>query len=345
MAAGGKELVLSGINLGRWGRDPLPSSAQKQWHLDTRRLWFAAIFRETELPRLRLSSIEPMDWDEETDRAHGGIRRPPPLPPCASAAAVRFGCRAAPHAPPLPALALRGKGCGAASRCRAGADPGCGRDGRLSGRDRRRIRRDLELVRALPFGYLHSFPFSPRPGTRGWALHAENARAAAAVEERMAALRALAAERIRAHREQFAGRELEAITLHTPPETANARTHQRADGELLPVEIDSPISANRLVRVHIKRLTAEMKLQATVEEAGRFPNSGHDFMLPRLASPQRSSSRANAILAVRSCVRGQPPQNRSPARETFGGAPSHSTSVQPSPLSASTIESARAKFA
>ena len=33
----------------------------------------------------------------------------------------------------------------------------------------------LELVRALPFGYLHLFPFSPRPGTRGWALHAEAA--------------------------------------------------------------------------------------------------------------------------------------------------------------------------
>ena len=33
----------------------------------------------------------------------------------------------------------------------------------------------LDLIRALPFGYLHLFPFSPRPGTRGWALHAGSA--------------------------------------------------------------------------------------------------------------------------------------------------------------------------
>ena len=50
----------------------------------------------------------------------------------------------------------------------------------------------LALVRALPFGYLHLFPFSPRPGTPGWALHAERRFRTEAVEERMAALRAIA---------------------------------------------------------------------------------------------------------------------------------------------------------
>lgn len=57
VAAGGNELVLSGINLGRWGRD-LPE-----------RSLFSSLVREilerTGLPRLRLSSIEPMDWDDE----------------------------------------------------------------------------------------------------------------------------------------------------------------------------------------------------------------------------------------------------------------------------------------
>jgi translation initiation factor IF-3 len=71
---------------------------------------------------------------------------------------------------------------------RAGADPGRGCDGGLSGRDRRRVRGDLALVRALPFGYLHLFPFSPRPATPGWALHAERPVPAEAVAERMAAL-------------------------------------------------------------------------------------------------------------------------------------------------------------
>ena len=76
----------------------------------------------------------------------------------------------------------------------------------------------LALVRALPFGYLHLFPFSPRPGTPGWALHAERPVPARAVAERMAALRALAAEKSQTHRRRFVGRELEAITLHTPAE-------------------------------------------------------------------------------------------------------------------------------
>ncbi len=45
----------------------------------------------------------------------------------------------------------------------------------------------LEFVRALPFGYLHLFPFSPRPGTRAWALHKEHPVPRAVVDERMAA--------------------------------------------------------------------------------------------------------------------------------------------------------------
>ncbi|MGB8258901.1 MAG: radical SAM protein, partial [Terracidiphilus sp.] len=59
LAAGGREMVLSGINLGRWGRDLPASSAEPR----TLAALVAAILRQTELPRLRLSSIEPMDWD------------------------------------------------------------------------------------------------------------------------------------------------------------------------------------------------------------------------------------------------------------------------------------------
>ena len=80
----------------------------------------------------------------------------------------------------------------------------------------REFEETLEFIRALPFGYLHLFPFSPRPGTPAWALHAAAPVPAAVVEERMAALRALAAQKSEAHRRRFIGRELDAITLHTP---------------------------------------------------------------------------------------------------------------------------------
>ncbi len=59
--AGGNELVLSGINLGRWGRDLNANGGGKTSLPRLVRL----ILDQTRLPRLRLSSIEPMDWDAE----------------------------------------------------------------------------------------------------------------------------------------------------------------------------------------------------------------------------------------------------------------------------------------
>src|SRR5207248_4778962 len=52
-----REVVLSGINLGRWGREP--GSTMRLPGLIRR------ILDETEIARLRLSSIEPMDWSDE----------------------------------------------------------------------------------------------------------------------------------------------------------------------------------------------------------------------------------------------------------------------------------------
>ncbi len=124
----------------------------------------------------------------------------------------------------------------------------------------------LELVRALPFGYLHLFPFSPRPGTPGWALHAERPVPAAAVEERMAALRALAAEKSETHRRRFVGRELEAITLHTPAELAARGRTAALTENFLPVEMEGRLPANRLVRVRVTGLTAEGALEAQAGE-------------------------------------------------------------------------------
>ena len=60
------EVVLTGINLGRWGRD-----------LDGRPR-FAALLRrileETEIRKLRLSSVEPMDWTHDLLELDGFVR-------------------------------------------------------------------------------------------------------------------------------------------------------------------------------------------------------------------------------------------------------------------------------
>jgi threonylcarbamoyladenosine tRNA methylthiotransferase MtaB len=120
----------------------------------------------------------------------------------------------------------------------------------------------LDLVRALPFGYLHLFPFSPRPGTRGWALHADSPVPLHVVNERMATLRRLAAEKTAAHRSQFVGQELEAITLHTPVPLAELDRTSALTENFLPVEITGRLPANRLLRIRAAGLNPEGALIA-----------------------------------------------------------------------------------
>ena len=79
----------------------------------------------------------------------------------------------------------------------------------------------------------------------------------------MAALRALAAEKTQAHRRRFVGRELEAITLHTPAEMAAQGRTAALTENFLPVEIVGSVAANRLVRVQVSRLNADGTLEAT----------------------------------------------------------------------------------
>lgn len=57
LAGGAQEIVLTGVHLGSWGRDFYPKQTLR--HL------VQAILRNTDIPRLRLSSIEP--WDIDAD--------------------------------------------------------------------------------------------------------------------------------------------------------------------------------------------------------------------------------------------------------------------------------------
>jgi threonylcarbamoyladenosine tRNA methylthiotransferase MtaB len=148
----------------------------------------------------------------------------------------------------------------------------------------------LELVRALPFGYLHLFPFSPRPGTRAWALHAERPVPASKVEERMGALRALAAEKSFAHRGWFVGRELDAITLHTPPELEGRSCTAALTENFLPVELEGRLAANRLVRVRVDGLNAQGLLEAALAEAAQGQYEATAMSVRAKSVPLKSNS-------------------------------------------------------
>ncbi len=264
VAAGGNELVLSGINLGRWGRDLTPASGEPQPTLP----WLVRqILEQTNLPRLRLSSIEPMDWDPElialmADFGGDRLARHAHLPLQSGSDAVlrRMHRRYRPwHYEARIHSLLRAAG----PDLTLGADVMAG----FPGETDREFEETLEIIRALPFGYLHLFPFSPRPGTRAWVLHAEQPVPPAIVDERMTALRTLATEKSRAHREQFIGRALSAITLHTPHALdAQGRTAALSDN-FLPIELTGRLDANRLVTVHVTGLAPEGTLLATSDAA------------------------------------------------------------------------------
>jgi threonylcarbamoyladenosine tRNA methylthiotransferase MtaB len=265
VAAGGNELVLSGINLGRWGRE-LPgshSSASNRFATLTFAGLVRRIFDETELPRLRLSSIEPMDWGVELIglmREFGGARlaRHAHLPLQSGSDAVlrRMHRRYRPWHYEEKVWALKEA---AGPEITLGADVMAG----FPGETDREFGETLELLRKLPLGYLHLFPFSPRPGTPGWALHGDQPVAPQAVEERMAALRALAAEKTQEHRKCFLGRELAAITLHTPAKLEQAGRTLALTENFLPVELQGWLPANRLVRVQVTDLNADGTLLAS----------------------------------------------------------------------------------
>ncbi len=266
VAAGGNELVLSGINLGRWGRDLVPMS-------DPTRLTLAGLvrnlFEQTSLPRLRLSSIEPMDWDSELIALmaeFGGTRlaRHAHLPLQSGSDTVlrRMHRRYRPwHYTDKVAALLRAAG----PDLTLGADVMVGFPGETASE----FEETVELIRALPFGYLHLFPFSPRPSTPAWALHAAMPLAASLVEERMAALRALAAQKSEAHRRRFIGRELDAITLNTRDAQTNPGGASALTENFIPVKIATSMPANRLVRIRVTGIANDGTLLAA--EAGGRP--------------------------------------------------------------------------
>jgi threonylcarbamoyladenosine tRNA methylthiotransferase MtaB len=277
VATGGNELVLSGINLGRWGRDLKGSGFSPHINVEgsnralapevnaprTLSALVRAILEQTSLPRLRLSSVEPMDWDTSlialvAEYGETRLARHAHLPLQSGSDSVlrRMYRRYRPwHYSEKVEQLLRATG----PALTLGADVMVGFPGETDSE----FRETHDFIRSLPFGYLHLFPFSPRPGTRAWTRHAESPVPAAIVDERMTALRSLAAEKTRTHRMQFIGCELEAITLHTPPVlAAYGRTSALTDN-FLPVKLSAALPANQLIRVRVTALAADNALLAS----------------------------------------------------------------------------------
>jgi threonylcarbamoyladenosine tRNA methylthiotransferase MtaB len=219
--AGYREVVVSGINLGRWGHDLAvslhPSAVCENGQLprtNDQRLSFEdllrAILAETSIEKLRISSVEPMDW---TDELIALVAESPriakhahvPLQSGSDAVLRRMHRKYRPWHYREKIEMIRA----AMPSAAIGADVMVG----FPGETDPEFEATRRLIENLPFTYLHVFTYSARPSTPAATM--QNQVPVRVARERSRILRDLADEKKRAFMRSFVGTSIEAITLRT----------------------------------------------------------------------------------------------------------------------------------
>ena len=197
-AAGHAEIVLSGIHLGAYGRDLYDG-------LSFSRL-IERIAAEVAIPRLRISSIEPMEIDQELIGLleAGGPLCPHLHIPLQSGDAEILGLMNRHYAPDQYAALIEELVRRIPDLC-IGADVMAG----FPGETPERFVNTLRFVRELPLAYLHVFPYSPRPGTRAEAMRERIP--IEVIRRRTEELRLVGLEKRRAFNARFLGRLMDVI--------------------------------------------------------------------------------------------------------------------------------------
>ena len=198
--AGYREVVISGINLGRWGRDLTPPQRFEDL--------IRAILEQTELEKLRISSVEPMDWSDELIELWAGSPRIArhahvPLQSGSDRILRAMHRRYRPWHYEEKLRKMRTSAPDAA----LGADVMVG----FPGETDELFEENREFIERSPLTYLHVFTFSARPGTPAASLPDQVPVRVA--RERNRVLRELIAEKNRKFRAGFVGCEIDAIML------------------------------------------------------------------------------------------------------------------------------------
>ena len=247
-----REIVLSGINLGRWGREP--GSTMRL--ADLLRLLLA----ETEVERLRLSSIEPMDWSEDLlGLVSASVRIAKHVHAPLQSGSDRILRRMHRKYRPRHYAERVEKARALMPDAAIGADVMVGFPGETDA-DFEESRRFIE---SLPFTYLHVFTYSERPGTP--AATEPLAVPMPVRKERNRVLRDLAAAKNRAFRERMVGKTLSAVTLQEP--------FTGLTDNYLKVELTRDREPNRIVDVAIGSLTDRGVKEQTVTPPLRIPSA------------------------------------------------------------------------
>ncbi len=236
VAAGYREVVISGINLGRWGRD-LPDEGRREVSFET---LIRAILDHTSLEKLRISSVEPMDWSDELISLvaqspriakHAHV----PMQSGSDRVLRKMHRKYRPWHYREKIEKIRA----AVPTAAIGADVMVGFPGETDA-DFGQTRR---MIEDLPFTYLHVFTYSPRPGTPAAAMREQVPVHAA--RERNRVLRELAAQKKSAFMHSFMGKPLDAITLNRVHESNDGKFTECLTDNYLKLHLKGKHEANR----------------------------------------------------------------------------------------------------
>jgi threonylcarbamoyladenosine tRNA methylthiotransferase MtaB len=219
--SGYREVVISGINLGRWGRDldvgpqtsDLSQTPASEVQGPRSEVTFEdlirAILSDTALEKLRISSVEPMDWTDDLISLVASSPRIAkhahvPMQSGSDAVLRRMHRKYRPWHYREKIEKIRA----AMATAAIGADVMVGFPGETDAE----FESTRRMIEDLPFTYLHVFTYSARPGTPAASM--TNQVPVHQARERNRILRELAADKKLAFMRGFIGKEVDAITLN-----------------------------------------------------------------------------------------------------------------------------------
>ncbi len=232
---GYQEVVLTGIHLGQWGRDLRPA----EHFVDLLR----AVKAGPAPPRIRLSSLEPREWNQEVLETlsdwpafcpHFHV----PLQSGDREILQRMGRPYTPEQYREVVERLRAL----YPRAAIGADVLVG----FPGETERHFQNTLNLVQTLPLSYLHVFPYSPRPGTR--AAQWKDRVTGDQLKDRAAQLRRVGEAKRDCFQQQQLG-TISEVLVEAPDQNGGWRGTSR---NYLPVHIQGPLAIEAGARISVR---------------------------------------------------------------------------------------------
>jgi len=244
LVGGAQEVVLTGVHLGSWGHDLTPRLRLE--HL------IRTLLAETDIPRLRLSSLEPWDLDESFFSLWQDTRlcRHLHLPLQSGSGTIlrRMARKTTPESfarlveqarAVIPDVAIT-------------TDVIVG----FPGEGEAEFRESMEYVRGLGFAGGHVFTYSERPGTA--ATRFPNQVPPEERKERNARMRAVLAQAARSYQARFLGAELEVLWEATDAYGPEGwRLRGLSDNYLRVSAYASQPLWNQICRVRIERLAPD----------------------------------------------------------------------------------------